>query len=134
MGLRKLPESARFAAAIYCPRMITYIFPLHFRKAKPYEFIWRMDDTLQFAQECGTNVGLLLDSWHRHHAGANTNDIIAAGRDRIVHVHFNTPLVFRPIRFATTAVCCRVKVLSTCWLPEGAGKGWLYGRAECRGV
>jgi sugar phosphate isomerase/epimerase len=68
---------------------LEFLGPLHFRKAKPYEFIWRMDDMLQFAQECGTNVGLLLDSWHRHHAGANTNDIIAAGRDRIVHMHFN---------------------------------------------
>jgi sugar phosphate isomerase/epimerase len=30
-----------------------------------------------------------LDSWHWHHAGATTQDIIAAGRERIVHVHFN---------------------------------------------
>ena len=44
---------------------------------------------LQFARDCGPNVGLLLDSWHWYHAGANTNDIVAAGRDRIVHVHFN---------------------------------------------
>ena len=54
-----------------------------------YEFIWRMNDMLAFARECGPNVGLLLDSWHWHHAGATTKDIIAAGRDRIVHVHFN---------------------------------------------
>jgi sugar phosphate isomerase/epimerase len=44
---------------------------------------------LTFAKECGPNVGLLLDSWHWYHAGATTEDIIAAGRDRIVHVHFN---------------------------------------------
>jgi sugar phosphate isomerase/epimerase len=44
---------------------------------------------LAFAKECGPNVGLLLDSWHWHHAGATTEDIITAGRDRIVHVHFN---------------------------------------------
>jgi sugar phosphate isomerase/epimerase len=44
---------------------------------------------LDFAKECGPNVGLLLDSWHWHHAGATTDDIVAAGRDRIVHVHFN---------------------------------------------
>jgi sugar phosphate isomerase/epimerase len=34
-------------------------------------------------------VGLLLDVWHWHHAGATTQDIVAAGRDAIVHVHFN---------------------------------------------
>jgi sugar phosphate isomerase/epimerase len=44
---------------------------------------------LAFAKECGPNVGLLLDSWHWHHAGATTDDILKAGRDRIVHVHFN---------------------------------------------
>ena len=39
---------------------------------------------------------LLLDSWHWHHAGATTADIIAAGRDRIVHVHFNDSLNLPP--------------------------------------
>jgi sugar phosphate isomerase/epimerase len=126
-SLAKLDEQARFAAAIHCPRMMTYLLsssdtprdqlvktyrerftksarilarhnvrlgleflgPLHIRKAKPYEFIWRMNDMLAFAKECGPNVGLLLDSWHWHHAGATPQDIINAGRDRIVHVHFN---------------------------------------------
>lgn len=126
-SLAQLEAAARFAAAIHCPRMITYIMPssdtpkeklrqvykqrftesagilnrhnvrlgleflgpLELRKAQKYEFIWRMNEMLAFAKECGPNVGLLLDSWHWHHAGATTGDIIAAGRDRIVHVHFN---------------------------------------------
>jgi sugar phosphate isomerase/epimerase len=126
-SLPKLEPAAEFAAAIGCPRMVTYIHPssdtpkeqllpvyrqrftecakimarhqvrlaleflgpLHLRKQKPYEFIWRMNDMLAFAKECGPNVGLLLDVWHWHHAGATTDDIVKAGRDRIVHVHFN---------------------------------------------
>jgi sugar phosphate isomerase/epimerase len=126
-SLAQLEAAAKFAAAIQCPRMITYIMPssdtpeeelrqtyrqrftesarilahhnvrlgleflgpLELRKAHKYEFIWRMNDMLGFARECGPNVGLLLDSWHWHHAGATPADIIAAGRDRIVHVHFN---------------------------------------------
>jgi len=126
-SLAELESAARFAAAIHCPRMITYIMPssdtpkdelrqtlkqrfiesarilarhnirlgleflgpLELRKMYKHEFIWRMNDMLAFARECGPNVGLLLDSWHWHHAGATTKDIIAAGRDRIVHVHFN---------------------------------------------
>jgi sugar phosphate isomerase/epimerase len=126
-SLAQLDEAAAFAAAIHCPRMMTYIMPssdtpknelhklylqrftesarilarhhvrlgleflgpLEFRKAHKYEFIWRMPDMLAFAKECGPNVGLLLDSWHWHHAGATTADILAAGRERIVHVHFN---------------------------------------------
>jgi sugar phosphate isomerase/epimerase len=126
-SLPKIEEASHFAAAIGCPRMMTYIMPssdtpkeelrriykqrftesarilaksgvrlgleflgpLHLRKQFRYEFIWRMNDMLDFAKECGPNVGLTLDSWHWHHAGATTQDIIAAGRDRIVHVHFN---------------------------------------------
>jgi sugar phosphate isomerase/epimerase len=126
-SLAQLDAAARFAAAIHCPRMITYIMPssdtpkdelrqiykqrfresarilarsnvrlgleflgpLELRKMYKYEFIWRMNDMLAFARECGPNVGLLLDSWHWHHAGATTEDIVAAGRDRIVHIHFN---------------------------------------------
>jgi sugar phosphate isomerase/epimerase len=126
-GMPKLREAAVFAAAIGCPRMMTWIMssspipkdelrktykerfteaahalddakvrlaieflgPLHIRKQFPYEFIWRMNEMLEFCQECGPNVGLLLDAWHWHHAGATTDDIIHAGRERIVHVHFD---------------------------------------------
>jgi sugar phosphate isomerase/epimerase len=126
-GLKELPAQAKFAAAIHCPRMVTYIMsssdtpkadlralykqrftecarvlagsdvrlgleflgPVQFRTQFKYEFIWRMNEMLEFAKECGPNVGLLLDAWHWHHAGATTQDIVAAGRGRIVHVHFD---------------------------------------------
>ena len=68
---------------------LEFIGPLHLRKLEPYEFIWRMPEMLEFAKECGTNVGLLLDVWHWHHAGASTGDIIKAGKARIVQVHFS---------------------------------------------
>jgi sugar phosphate isomerase/epimerase len=124
-GLKALPRAAQFAAAIGCPRMVTWILssaptpkeelrktlkqrfqaaaeildkskvrlgleflgPLHIRKAAPHEFIWRMDEMTEFAKEIGPNVGLLLDSWHWHHAGATAADILKAGKQRIVHVH-----------------------------------------------
>jgi sugar phosphate isomerase/epimerase len=126
-SLPKLGPASQFAAAIGCPRMMTYILPssdtpkdklrgiykdrftecarilaqsqvrlgleflgpLHLRRQFQYEFIWRMPEMLAFAQECGPNIGLTLDSWHWHHSGASTRDILDAGRDRIVHVHFN---------------------------------------------
>jgi sugar phosphate isomerase/epimerase len=126
-GLPKLKQAAEFAAAIGCPRMVTYILsssptpkaelreiykkrfteaarilagsnvrlgleflgPLHIRKQFKYEFIWRMNEMLEFAESCGPNVGLLLDAWHWHTAGATTQDIIHAGRERIVHIHFD---------------------------------------------
>jgi sugar phosphate isomerase/epimerase len=125
--LDKLADQSSFAAAMGCPRMMTWIMPssktpkaelralylkrfraaadvlarshvrlgleflgpLHLRRMEPNEFIWRMPEMLAFARECGSNVGLLLDVWHWHHAGATTDDIIKAGKDGIVHVHFN---------------------------------------------
>jgi sugar phosphate isomerase/epimerase len=66
---------------------LEFLGPLHFRTRQPYEFIWRMDEALAFAKECGPNIGLVLDAWHWHHAGATAPDILAAGKSRIVHVH-----------------------------------------------
>ena len=68
---------------------LEFLGPLHLRRMEPNEFIWRMPEMLAFARECGSNVGLLLDVWHWHHAGATTEDIVKAGKDAIVHVHFN---------------------------------------------
>jgi sugar phosphate isomerase/epimerase len=68
---------------------LEFLGPLHFRTAQPHEFIWRMDEALEFSKECGPNVGLLLDVWHWHHAGATTADILVAGTARIFHVHLS---------------------------------------------
>ena len=32
---------------------LEFLGPLHLRKMVPYEFIWRMNDMLAFAKECG---------------------------------------------------------------------------------
>jgi sugar phosphate isomerase/epimerase len=126
-GMPKLEEAAPFAAAIGCPRMMTYIMPstdtpkdelrrvykarftqiadvlarshcrlgleflgpVQFRTRGKYEFIWKMNEMLEFAKECGSNVGLTLDAWHWHHAGGTPEDIVAAGKDRIVVVHLD---------------------------------------------
>src|SRR4051794_24060559 len=66
---------------------LEFLGPLHFRTRQPHEFIWRMPEALEFGAECGGNVGLLLDAWHWHHAGATVADIVAAGKSRIVHIH-----------------------------------------------
>jgi sugar phosphate isomerase/epimerase len=68
---------------------LEFLGPLHFRTAQPHEFIWRMDEALEFSKECGPNVGLLLDVWHWYHSGATAADILAAGSARIFHVHLS---------------------------------------------
>ena len=58
--------------------------PLHLRQAGPYELITDFAQCADFAASCGPDVGLLVDSWHWHHAGGG--DIAAFG-DLIFHVH-----------------------------------------------
>lgn len=65
---------------------LEFVSPVHLRKLHPHEFIYRMDETLELVKEAGPNAGLMLDSWHWHHAGSTIQDILAAGKDRIVHV------------------------------------------------
>jgi sugar phosphate isomerase/epimerase len=65
---------------------IEFVSPVHLRKRMKYEFIYRMDEMLEFAMECGPNMGVLLDSWHWHHAEGKISDIIHAGKRHIVHV------------------------------------------------
>jgi sugar phosphate isomerase/epimerase len=60
--------------------------PLHLRRRGAYELIWRLPEVADFAHSCGPNVGLLVDSWHWHHAGDDAADIAAAA-DAILHVH-----------------------------------------------
>jgi sugar phosphate isomerase/epimerase len=94
LELRKIYK-ARFTACAnvlarsHCRLGLEFLGPLHIRTRFPHEFIWRMNEMLEFARECGPNVGLLLDSWHWHHAGATAADIVAAGMDGIVHVQVN---------------------------------------------
>lgn len=66
-----------------------FLGPLQFRTRQPYEFLWRMNDVVDFCKECGPNTGLLLDAWHWHHAGATVQDIVKAGKSRIVTVHIS---------------------------------------------
>ncbi len=66
---------------------LEFLGSLPLRAKAPYVFIYRMDEMLEFAKECGPNIGLLLDSWHWYHAGATVADILAAGKSRVVTVH-----------------------------------------------
>ncbi len=64
-----------------------FLGPMMLRAKAKYVFIYRMDEMLDFAKECGPNIGLLLDCWHWHHAGGTVADILAAGKSRVVTVH-----------------------------------------------
>src|SRR5215831_9210538 len=87
--LDRLRVAADVLARSHVRLGLEFLGPLHLRKMFPYEFIWRMDEMLEFAKECGSNVGLELDSWHWHHARATVHDILAAGKENIINVQVN---------------------------------------------
>jgi sugar phosphate isomerase/epimerase len=60
--------------------------PLHRRTEAPHEFIWRLSDGAEFVSSCGPGVGLLVDSWHWHHAGGTSREISDVASE-ILHVH-----------------------------------------------
>ena len=68
---------------------LEFLGPLHFRTAAPHVFIYHLPEMVEFASECGGNVGVVLDDWHWHHAGGSVADIVAAGKERIVLVHLS---------------------------------------------
>ena len=65
------------------------ITPLHSRRAHPYEFIWRNAEMLDFGLSISPNAGLILDTWHWHHAGADPEWIRGVPPDRILDVHLS---------------------------------------------
>jgi sugar phosphate isomerase/epimerase len=86
---KRFSECANILARSHCRLGLEFLGPANFRTQFPHEFIWKMNEMLEFAKECGSNVGLTLDAWHWHHAGGTVADILAAGKDRIVVVHFD---------------------------------------------
>jgi sugar phosphate isomerase/epimerase len=68
---------------------LEFLGPLYMRTGarSPYQFIYKLDETVALAKECGPNVGVVLDAWHWFHSGGTTADILDAGKSRIVHIH-----------------------------------------------
>ena len=71
---------------------LEFLGPLHFRTPSarsPHQFIWTLRETVALAKEIAPNIGVVLDIWHWHHSGGTVDDIIGAGKSRIVHIHLS---------------------------------------------
>jgi sugar phosphate isomerase/epimerase len=66
-----------------------FLGPLQFRQRAPHEFIWQMNEMVDFAQECGPSFGVVLDVWHWYHSGGTLQDIRRAGKSQIVLLHLS---------------------------------------------
>lgn len=68
---------------------LEFIGPKHFLGDPGHTFIYRMEDMLDFTQELGPNVGLLVDSFHWHALGSTEAALAALPAERITYVHIN---------------------------------------------
>jgi sugar phosphate isomerase/epimerase len=71
---------------------IEFLGVQQFRTQRPdgpptHPFIWNLPDAVSLTKDSGSNIGVILDVWHWHHSGSTLADILAAGKDRIVHIH-----------------------------------------------
>ncbi len=71
---------------------IEFLGVQQFRTPRPdgpptHPFIWNLPEAAILAKDSGPNIGVILDAWHWHHSGSTVDDILAAGKERIVHIH-----------------------------------------------
>ena len=71
---------------------IEFLGVQQFRTQRPdgpptHPFIWNLPEAAALAKDSGPHIGVILDVWHWHHSGGTVDDILAAGKDRIVHIH-----------------------------------------------
>jgi sugar phosphate isomerase/epimerase len=92
----RLTAVAAIMAKHNCRLGLENLGPVMFRTRAPHEFIWRMNDAVEFAKEIAPNIGVVLDSWHWHHSGSTTDDIIKAGKSRIVTIHLSDAAKMAP--------------------------------------
>lgn len=84
---RKRFQAIHHALEPYGVRLgLEYLGPLHLRNRGPHQFLYRHSDMLAFAKSCGGQIGLLVDSWHWHHAGGTAADIASTPLADLVHV------------------------------------------------
>jgi len=68
---------------------LEFVAPYHLRRRFAHEFIFTPGLMLELADACGSNVGLLVDSFHCHCAGTTWEHLAMIPAQRIVLVHLN---------------------------------------------
>jgi sugar phosphate isomerase/epimerase len=92
----RLAAVAEVLARQNCRLGLEFLGPLMFRTRAPNVFIYKMNDAVDFAKEIGPNIGVVLDAWHWHHSGSTVEDIIRAGKSRIVTIHLSDAAKMAP--------------------------------------
>lgn len=68
---------------------LEFLGPQTLREGHEYEFVHTVEGMVDLAEAAGENVGLLLDAWHWHTAGASVAALESLDADDVVDVHVN---------------------------------------------
>jgi len=68
---------------------LEFLGPQTLREGHDHDFVHTSTGMLELCEAIGDNVGLLLDSWHWHTAGASVDRLESLTDDDIVDVHVN---------------------------------------------
>lgn len=68
---------------------LEFLGPQTLREGHEHDFVHTSTGMLDLCEAVGDNVGLLLDSWHWHTAGASVERLESLANDDIVDVHVN---------------------------------------------
>ncbi len=72
-----------------CRLGLEFLGPKTIRKDLKYPFVHDTPGMMGLAREIGSNVGLLLDSWHWHTSAGRPGDILRLTARDVVYVHVN---------------------------------------------
>jgi 2-keto-myo-inositol isomerase len=68
---------------------IEFVGPTHFLMDEGYTFLYGIEEMLAFAKEIGSNVGILVDSFHWHSLGSTEAALAALPARRITYLHIS---------------------------------------------
>ncbi|MAE67135.1 MAG: hypothetical protein CMJ18_22980 [Phycisphaeraceae bacterium] len=93
--VRRLRPACRILADHGIRFGIEFVGPLTMRTGHRYEFVHTMDQALELAAAIGSDVGLLLDSFHWFTSAATIDDIRRLRSEQIALVHVNDGIAGR---------------------------------------
>lgn len=90
MARQTIKRRLRSCVEVLRERGLTFaveaVSPLHRRTQRRNPLIWTLDGALSLAEELGPDVGVVLDSWHWHHANESVA-VLQQAKGRAKHVH-----------------------------------------------
>lgn len=88
--LKRAEELSKLIEKYDCRIGFEFIGTKSLRLNHKYEFIWNLEQLLEFLKKLKTeSAGILLDSWHLYASGEKIEDILKLKNHEVVYVHIN---------------------------------------------